>query len=73
MPNFQFRRGHCAAAFSLCPGMTEVVLFGGSISFPAKTNSFIANTNVLRFGEFNICLNFLISMLILIVVTGHKF
>ena len=47
IPHLQPRCGHCVAAFSLSPGITEVVIFGGNI----QTNNDIADTKVLRFGE----------------------
>ena len=50
-PNLQSRYGHCAAAFSLIPGVTDVVLFGGALSFPTTSDSIIADTTVLRFVE----------------------
>ena len=51
IPNLQPRRGHCVAAFSLSPGIIEVVIFGGSTSYPATSYNAIADTKVLRFGE----------------------
>ena len=48
---------HSATAVSLCPGLTEVTLFGGCPEWPSnfKTDADfprVANTAVLRFGEF---------------------
>ena len=51
VPNLQSRYGHCAAAFSLSPGITEVVLFGGTNCYPVNTKAYMADTTVLRFGE----------------------
>ena len=51
MPGLKARCGHCAAAYSLSPGITEIVIFGGSTRRPTKTDTFIADTTVLRFGE----------------------
>ena len=48
-PNLQPRHYHCAAAFSLSPGITEVVMFGGD----STGGDAIADTTVLRFGECN--------------------
>ena len=51
MPGIKARYGHCAAAYSLSPGISEVVIFGGATTFPPKSGDFIADTTVLRFGE----------------------
>ena len=51
IPSLQPRRGHCVAAFSLSPGITEVVIFGGNTSYPFDADNELANTEVLRFGE----------------------
>ena len=51
MPGIKARCGHCAAAYSLSPGITEIVIFGGATRYPANTGDFIADTTVLRFGE----------------------
>ena len=48
LPSLKARYGHCAAAYSLSPGIAEIVIFGGSTRYPACT---IADTTVLRFGE----------------------
>ena len=56
--DLQSRRSHCAAAFTLSPGIAEVVLFGGSTTSVAKTSSFIAETTVLRFGKYIVCMTF---------------
>ena len=45
VPTLQSRRSHSATAFSLSPGLTEVILFGGW-----SGQSLIAKTTVLRFG-----------------------
>ena len=44
----QSRYGHSATAFSLSPGLTEVILFGGLTSLSLSV--VIAETTVLRFG-----------------------
>ena len=49
--SLQPRQGHCVAAFSLSPGITEVVIFGGNTSYPYDADNDIADTKVLRFGE----------------------
>ena len=51
IPNLQPRYAHCVAAFSLSPGITEVVIFGGNTSYPFDTDNAIADTRVLKFGE----------------------
>ena len=45
VPTLQSRYGHSVTAFSLSPGLTEVILFGGWSGL-----SYIAETTVLRFG-----------------------
>lgn len=59
IPSLQSRCDHSATAFNLFPGLTEVVLFGGCPIFPKECRSDaylpqIAETTVLRFGEFNV-------------------
>ena len=49
MPGLKTRYGHCAAAYSLSPGITEIVIFGGITRY--STSDCIADTTVLRFGE----------------------
>ena len=49
--SLQPRQGHCVAAFSLSPGITEVVIFGGNTGFPPLVDTDIADTMMLRFGE----------------------
>ena len=49
MPGHKARFGHCAAAYSFSPGITEIVIFGGITRY--STGDFIADTTVLRFGE----------------------
>ena len=44
----QKRYGHCSAAFTMCPGVTEVVIFGGEENV---LGSAISKTSVLQFGE----------------------
>ena len=39
---------HCSAAFTMCPGVTEVVIFGGEENV---LGSAISKTSVLQFGE----------------------
>ena len=47
---------HSQTAFSLTPGLTEVVLFGGSPETPKDDGGFKhSNTIMLRFGEFLMC------------------
>ena len=46
----QKRWGHCAAAFTMCPGLTEVVIFGGRETIILQSG--ISKTSVLRFGEY---------------------
>ena len=45
VPTLQSRESHSATAFSLSPGLTEVILFGGWTG-----QSRISKTTVLRFG-----------------------
>ena len=59
LPGLQSRFYHSAAAFRLSPGMTEVTIFGGcpewSTKYKSDTDfSQIANTTMLRFGEYSI-------------------
>ena len=56
MPGLMARFSHCAAAYSLSSGITEIVIFGGTSIYPANTDNFTADTTVLRFGECYICL-----------------
>ena len=49
--DLQSRYGHCAAAFTLSPGIAEMVLFGGYTAYPATIETIIAETTVLRFGK----------------------
>ena len=58
--DLQSRYHHCAAAFTLSPGIAEVVLFGGSTAFPTTIETFIAETTVLRFGKYTVCMTWLI-------------
>ena len=51
MPGLKARYAHCAAAYSLSPGITEIVIFGGTTRYPPIIGDFIADTTVLRFGE----------------------
>ena len=60
VPSLQSRSDHSATAFSLGPGQTEITLFGGYSEWPSNLKSFddftlIANTTVLRFGEYTSC------------------
>ena len=45
----QIRSGHCSAAFTLCPGLTEVVVFGGRETL--SISRIISKTSVLQYGE----------------------
>ena len=56
MPALKARCYHCAAAYSLSPGISEIVIFGGVTRYPPSTDDLIADTTVLRFGECLICL-----------------
>ena len=49
VPGFQARFHHSTTAFNLCPGLTEVTLFGGGRK-PFRRD-ILAKTTVLRFGE----------------------
>ena len=56
VPSLQSRYYHCAAASTISPGVTEVVMFGGCPEWPKKyktDNDFkkLSMTTVLRFGE----------------------
>ena len=51
MPGLKTRYAHCAAAYRLSSGITEIVIFGGSTKHPTSTIDFLADTTVLRFGE----------------------
>ena len=52
MPELKARYAHCAAAYSLSPGIAEIVIFGGTTRYPTiNTGDFVADTTVLRFGE----------------------
>ena len=60
VPSLQSRSHHSATAFNLSPGLTEVTLFGGYSEWPSNLKSAadlttIANTTVLRFGEYTSC------------------
>ena len=52
MPCLKARYAHCTAAYHLCPGVTEIVIFGGSTKYLPNTGNFIADTTVLRFGKY---------------------
>lgn len=54
--NLKARCGHCAEAFSICQGITEVTIFGGCPEYPKNFISDddlpqMADTAVLRFGK----------------------
>ena len=52
VPGLKARCCHCAAAYSLSPGITEIVIFGGTATYPPNnTGDVLADTTVLRFGE----------------------
>ena len=60
VPSLQSRSHHSATAFSLSQGLAEVTLFGGFSEWPSNPKSYadltpIANTTVLRFGEYTSC------------------
>ena len=62
--DLQSRYKHCAAAFTLSPGIAEVVLFGGCTTYPATIETFIAETTVLRFGKYIVCMTWSIKALV---------
>ena len=62
--DLQSRYRHCAAAFTLSPGIADVVLFGGCTADPATIETFIAETTVLRFGKHTVCMTQLIKVLV---------
>ena len=62
--DLQSRYVHCAAAFTLSPRIVEVVLFGGCTADPATIETFIAETTVLRFGKYIVCMTQLIKALV---------
>ena len=53
VPTLKSRQYHSATAFSLSPGLTEVIMFGG-LGDGYKN---LANTTVLRFGESTSCVS----------------
>ena len=53
VPTLKSRYGHSATVFSLSPGLTEVIIFGGV----DEDNEDLANTTVLRFGESTSCVS----------------
>ena len=53
VPTLKSRRGLSSTAFSLSPGLTEVIIFGGL----DEDNRDLANTTVLRFGESTSCVS----------------
>ena len=62
VPSLQSRCRHSATAFSLSSGLTEITLFGGFSEWPSNLKSHadftpIANTTVLRFGEYTSCIS----------------
>ena len=62
--DLQSRYNHCAAAFTLSPGIAEVVLFGGCTAYPSTIETFIAETTVLRFGKYIVVMTWLIKALV---------
>ena len=62
--NLQSRSFHSVAAITLSPGMAEVVLFGGTTALPATISTLIAETTVLRFGKYAVCMTRLIKALV---------
>ena len=53
VPTLKSRDGHSATSFSLSPGLTEVIIFGGV----DDDDEDLANTTVLRFGESTSCVS----------------
>ena len=53
VPTLKLRRFHSATSFYLCLGLTEVIIFGGF----DEDDTDLANTTVLRFGEFTSCVS----------------
>lgn len=54
IPGLKARYSHSATAFTLAPGLTDVILFGGCSQLSSKDNanySEMADTTVLRFIE----------------------
>lgn len=49
VPNLKAREGHSATEFSLRPGLTEIVIFGGADDIFGESK--LSDTTVLRFGE----------------------
>ena len=62
VPGLKARDKHSANAINLCSWVTEVTIFGGSPGWPKVTlferrktsDDYLADTAVLRFGEFNL-------------------
>ena len=48
----------------MSPGIAEIVLFGGSTAIPPKLHTFIAETTVLKFGKYSVCMIRLIKALV---------
>ena len=53
VPTLKSRDDHSATAFSLCPGLAEVIIFGGE----DEVGTDLANTTVLRVGESTSCVS----------------
>ena len=53
VPTLKSRWNHSATAFSLSPGLTEVIIFGGI----DEIDVCLSNTTVLRFGESTSCVS----------------
>ena len=53
VPTLKSRGYYSATAFSLSPGLTEVIIFGGV----DDDDEDLANTTVLRFGESTSCVS----------------
>ena len=78
LPGLQARFFHSAAAFHLSPGITEVTIFGGCPEWPSNYKSpadlsQIANTTVLRFGEYTSCVCIVSHSHVAINFVGHLY
>ena len=78
LPGLQARFYHSAAAFRLSPGMTEVTIFGGCPEWQNYVRSDadfspLANTTVLRFGEYTSCVCIVSCSHVVINFVGHLY